>query len=355
MKNEIQTEQASQHMAGGLTDIHYIFLIYIFTLSLLKTRFKGVDETPFVHVPQKEIEQRFFKWPDYSRDKEIKKLIKAGYLAKKKLYSPTVGRMIDAYQCLRQCAPDPSLIITDTPVLGKTQKWMLDCLLNTDLAPDSLSTPYFDFFLKHKKEYPYLFFKFDNFSGRLHTPVTSFPAAYREHLLLYGQKVASLDVSQMQPQILGKILKDNLRDNQFSRWMDSGADVYRMMAAAANMNTRAEGKKRFFEILFGRPNDNLAAVFGNANWIDWINRYKRKRITANPHHQKQHTNLAWLLQKNEVAIMKSIWIKLTEKNIPFLTIHDEINCRLQDRDAAAEIFYIVLSENFEKFELNVTP
>jgi hypothetical protein len=342
------------HQAEGLREVHINFLNYVATLNLLKTRLKGIDELYFVHISQKEIEKRFFVWPDYSRKDEIKMLVDNGYLAKSKEYNRNTNRHLDTYQCLRLCTPDPSLVSYETPTLGETQKFMLDALLNCELTENTISTDYFDFFLKYRKQYPRLFFKFDDFSGRLHTPVTNFPSKGRKHLLLYGAPVVSLDVSQMQPQILGKILKASLDKNEFSTWLDSGLDVYTTLAEKCDLKTRKDGKARFFKITFGWPNNNLSDVFGNANWIEWINAYKRKEIKANPHWAKQHTNLAWLLQTNEVRMMKTVWMALKEANIPFLTVHDEIICRQQDKNAAAAIFRKILAENFTNPKLNVS-
>ena len=136
--------------------------------------------------------------------------------------------------------------------------------------------------------------------------------------------------------------------------MDNGVDVYRMMAAAYNLPTREAGKDRFFEILFAKPNDDLAIVFGDVEWVAWVNRYKRARNTKNPYKHKLHNNLAWLLQTTEVRIMKEVWIGLKNANIPFLTIHDEILCSRNDKEAATKIFKEKLERHFVHFQLNVS-
>lgn len=348
------TSNPPTHQAEGHTKEQEAFLTCVRTLTLTKTRLKGIDDNDFVHLGQREIEERFFKWPSFSREKEIKKLIKDGSLIKKKQYNPKSGRMMDMYICLRHGALDASLVPVKVPVYGKTQSFMLECLKNTVLEPGTPTTMYFDFFIQSRDQYPNLFFKFDSFSGRCHTPVTSLPGSIRENLLLYGKPVVSLDVSQMQPQILGVVLKDQIKENQFSTWMDSRADVYRMIAGRYGLDTRAEGKKRFFEILFGRANDELAVIFGEADWITWINRYKRRKNTGNPHMHKLHSNLAWLLQKKEVEIMKTVWIDLTAANIPFLTVHDEIICSRENKEAATKIFKEKLEQHFVHFQLNVS-
>jgi hypothetical protein len=348
------TQTQPTHQAEGLTEVHINFLNYVATLNLLKTRLKGIDELFSVHIPQKEIETRFFVHPNYNRKNEIKMLIDKGYLLKSKEYNHNTNRYYDTYICLRLGTPVPSLVSYKIPILGLTRKFMLESLLHCELHENTISTDYFDFFLQHRKKYPHMFFKFDDFSERLHTPVTSFPSKSRKRLLLYGEPVASLDVAQMQPQILGKILKNIVGENEFSSWLDSGLDIYTLLADKSNLSTRKEGKDKYFKLAYGWPNNNLSDLFGNANWIEWINAYKRKPNKANPHWAKQHTNLAWLLQTHEVDLMKTVWMALKEANIPFLTVHDEIICRQQDKNAAASIFRKILAENFTNPKLNVS-
>lgn len=342
------------HQAVGQTEEQKRFLTYVNTLTLLKTRLRGIDENDFVHIGQKEIEKRFFVYPKFKREEEISKLINGGLLLKEKHYSIKSSRMMDMYNGLRPCGLDASLILPKVYEYGETQRFMLESLLNADLKPNTFSTPYFDFFLKNKNEFPHLFFKFDDFSRRLHTPATSFPSDYRKNILLYGKPVCSLDVTQMQPQILGKILKSQLQENQFSTWMEKGKDIYVMIAEVYKLLDRDAGKKRFFEILFAKPNDNLANVFGNVKWVGWVNWYKRQLNTNNPHKYKLHSNLAWLLQTTEVYIMRSVWEGLKNAGIPFLTIHDEIICSKQDQEAATKIFTEKLEQNFVHFQLNVS-
>jgi len=139
----------------------------------------------------------------------------------------------------------------------------------------------------------------------------------------------------MQPVLLGKILRSKIGDNEFSQWIEQGQDVYVMLQQAAKLETRDKGKKRFFEILFSPANSELVQLFGSANWIDWINEYKRKGDADNPHDkEKRHSSMARLLQTTEVRIMREIWQALNTAGLPFLSVHDEIICREQDRHQA---------------------
>jgi hypothetical protein len=68
--------------------------------------------------------------------------------------------------------------------------------------------------------------------------------------------------------------------------------------------------------------------------------------------EKQHSNLAWLLQTTEVKIMEKVWQGLVTENIPFLTVHDEVIVRTQDDARATEIFANILNEAFRYYRLN---
>jgi hypothetical protein len=121
------------------------------------------------------------------------------------------------------------------------------------------------------------------------------------------------------------------------------------------LNNRNEGKTKFFEIAFGTPSNELAAIFGDSDWIRWVNEYKTRRITGNPHNkEKPHSNLAWLLQTYEVKLMRLVWKKLAACGIKFLSVHDEIIVRIQDSPTAEGIFKEVLSGIFPYFKLNTT-
>jgi hypothetical protein len=230
---------------------------------------------------------------------------------------------------------------------------MRSFLLLTGLQPGAQSTMYFDVFLKHKDRVPELFFKVDDFARRVHTPVCNFHRAYRPHLTIEGQAVASLDVTTMQPLILGKVLQNVLPNNEFSKWINAGEDIYIKLQTASGLQTRDEGKKRFFEIAFSPPSDALAKAFGNCEWVEWVNWYKCQHEPRNSHNkEKTHSNLAWLLQTTEVTIMRKIWAALIMQNIPFLSVHDEIVIKGTDEAAAAKIMHEILSSEFSYYKLN---
>ncbi len=237
--------------------------------------------------------------------------------------------------------------------LTDLHRWMLDRLQETELPNEMEVSPYWNTFFNHRERFPEFFFKVDTFSGRVHTPITGMSHLIRPNLILRNEKTVSLDVSQMQPTLLGAILKNSVGTNSFSQAIDEGLDIYSMLQSTAQLDGRKEGKKRFFEILFGKPNDQLTKMLKGANWLDWINQYKSADEPRNPNgREKQYSNLAWLLQTYEVQIMSKIWRELAEKAIPFLTVHDEIIVQEQHLQQATEIMTNILNKHFIKFKIN---
>jgi hypothetical protein len=329
------------------------FVTYVRTLQFMKTRLKGIDEGEGVHISQKEIEQRFFVYPRYNRRHELMELIRCGELAVSEAISGSTGRKMLLYTALRAGAIDLHLLKRDPKQYGVNHSQMKDNLKLVSLVPGAPSTPYFDAFLKYKDELMDLFFTVDDFARRVHTPITNFHRTHRPNILLDGCTTIGLDVTTMQPLLLGRILQDRIGLNDFSEWINSGKDIYIMLKDAAGLDTRDQGKKRFFEILFAKPNESLSLLFGHADWITWINSYKRQYEPKNPHSRhKPHSNLAWLLQSTEVKVMRRVWESLNIAEIPFLSVHDEIICKESDRHQAESLFRKVLDHEFSYYKLN---
>jgi len=214
---------------------------------------------------------------------------------------------------------------------------------------------YFKAFLDHKEDDLDQFFSVDGFSTRVHTPVVNLKGSLRFKLRLKGSKIVSLDVKQMQPTILAKVLEDNIGENSFSSAIFRGEDVYIHIQKEAQLRTRDDAKKYLFQLIFGKPMNDIGRMFGgDTRWVEWINEYKSKTERNNPHKDKEHTNLAWLLQFSEVQVMTDIWTLLMKNHIPFLTIHDEILCRPADVKRTKEIMNKCLKKHFRYFKVNIT-
>lgn len=240
--------------------------------------------------------------------------------------------------------------------LTDLHRYMRDQLNHVELnVPEKDIPVYFKAFLKHRGEQLDSFFTVDAFSGRIHTPVVNLKHDLREHLRFHGEKLTSLDVKQMQPTILAKVLLESIGDNPLSNAIFNGEDVYDLLLKKdRSLKTRADAKKFMFQLIFGKPTGNTGRMFaGDIRWVDWINHYKSSREPRNPHQNERHTNLAWLLQYSEVKVMCFIWERLWKKNIPFLTIHDDILCRPCDQDIVFKIMNEELKKHFKYFSIRV--
>lgn len=259
---------------------------------------------------------------------------------------------------------DPSLLkvtkrrdkLTNAP-LTTLHLYMRNQLMGVeleDVSPSDISV-YFKAFLDHRSRDIEPFFTVDGFSGRVHTPIVNLKHDLRSKLTLFGEPVISLDVKQMQPTILAKILKVCVGPNAFSNELFSGSDVYVILQKAAGLPTRAEAKTFLFKLIFGKPMNDIGMIFrGDTSWVDWINNYKRRIEPRNPHSEATHTNLAWLLQYSEVRVMSDIWNELMTRKIPFLTIHDDVLCRESDRDEVHAVMDAELRQHFPRYSITVT-
>lgn len=239
--------------------------------------------------------------------------------------------------------------------LTALHRYMRDQLFHIDITlPEKEIPVYFQAFLKHREEDINPFFTVDGFSGRIHTPVVNLKHDLRKHLLFFGEPLVSLDVKQMQPTILAKVLNENIGDNPFSNAIFSGEDVYDLLEKRNRMiKNRAEAKKFLFHLIFGKPVDMGHVMDGDNKWVDWVNFYKSSREPRNPHSSDMHTNLAWLLQYKEVFIMSFIWERLWKNKIPFVTIHDDVLCREEDKDTVLGIMNEELRRHFKKCSVRV--
>lgn len=236
--------------------------------------------------------------------------------------------------------------------LSPLHRWMRNVLMSVTLEGVADIPVYFKAFLDYRSTQLEAFFTVDAFCGRVHSPIVNLKAVYRSGLRLCGEQVVSLDVKQMQPTILGKVLTDCIGANPFSEAIDNGEDVYILIQRGAGLLDRSAAKKLFFQLIFGRPMNDICRIFkGDSAWVEWINSYKSRKEFNNPHHDSPHTNLAWLLQFSEVQVMSGIWRRLKDKRIPFLTIHDELLCRKSDVDEVQKIMEVELARHFKRFEI----
>lgn len=249
---------------------------------------------------------------------------------------------------------DISLIKPHGHQLTDLHRYMLRSVVGVELPTTVQATPYWNTFLKHRARFAELFFSVDKFAGRVHSPISGMSKELRPYLMLQGEQTVSFDVAQMQPTLLAKILFNEIGNNEFSDTINAGTDIYSMLQSKANLVTRNEAKKLFFQMLFSKPSNQLKQLFDGANFIQWINWYKDTTDHRNPHgKEKTYSNLAFLLQTYEVRVMGEIWVNLARLNIPFLSVHDEIIARQSDTETVKTIIERVLNEHFKSYKLNV--
>lgn len=241
--------------------------------------------------------------------------------------------------------------------LTDLHRWMRAQLLHVqlDVSDDKDLSVYFKAFLQNRETELPSFFTVDAFSGRVHTPVVNLKHDLRLLLRFYGRRVVSLDVKQMQPTVLAKVLLAAVGENAFSSAIFKGEDVYLLLQRSASLPDRSAAKTMLFKLIFGKPMGDIGKMFaGDTRWVDWINSYKSQTEERNPHKEDKHTNLAWLLQYSEVHVMTDIWSRLMAMGIPFLTIHDDVLVRSGDEDVAYGVMEEELAKHFPKFSINVT-
>jgi len=328
------------------------FITFVRTQQFIKLRFRGKDPMQHVFISQKEIGKRFFPHPKFDLKTELHKLVEKKELEIEERILEN-GHHAHFYKALTAGNVDLTLLEPRGKKLNKIHMQMISFLQFVSFPKDTSSSIYFEAFLFYKEAIPKLFFTVDEFSNRIHTPITSLRKECRKKLLLKEENTISLDVATMQPLLLGKILEKGIGNNEFSNWMNNGKDIYLLLQKKAKLGSRDEAKKKFFQILYAPANKQLTSIFGLSNWINWINEFKQKPFTSNPHTtEKKHSNLAWLLQSEEVKLMFKVWYNLIQNNIPFLSVHDEIIIRKSDYQQAKIIFQAVLKSNFVYFKLN---
>jgi hypothetical protein len=247
---------------------------------------------------------------------------------------------------------DISLVKPHGQPLTDLHRWMMERVCETEMPQGVETTAYWNSFLRNRSQFPELYFKVDDFAGRVHTPISGMSKDLRPFLLLRGEKTISLDVAQMQPMLLGEVLKQAVGENDFSNAIDNGKDIYIELQQKSGILTRDEAKKSFYKIVFGKVDPKLNDYFHDEKISNWINLYKSTPEPRNPRGAKLYNNLAWILQTLEVRTMGEVWRNLAEKAIPFITIHDEIRCLQSDLNKVKTIFENELSKNFTNFKIN---
>lgn len=347
--------------------MEHVLTTYIRTKTVFKGRLKDLKDYENVRIYQYEL-NKLLRMPKERQGNLLHDLLKRGEIwydeskTEKQPWDKEYTKDITKgdFRAVRGGRIEPGLL----EVTRKREKakmplkplhlYMRDQLMHVELDIDQSEMPvYFKAFLEHRQTDLDAFFTVDAFSHRVHSPIVNLKGDLRSKLRFYGGPVTSLDVKQMQPTILAKVLIGAVGENPFSTAIFNGEDVYEhLMKQNPSIENRDAAKKFLFRLIFGKPMTELGTMFeGDNRWVDWINDYKSRTEELNPHKDEKHTNLAWLLQFSEVQVMTDIWNQLHRQGVPFLTIHDDILCRKKDRDIVYKIMDEELKKHFKKYSI----
>lgn len=198
-----------------------------------------------------------------------------------------------------------------------------------------------------KGEEIYSFITQDRFSGRIHTPITVLPKYLKilDIIKYEGESMTELDIKTFQPMLLAIILSDS----DYSKWYYSVDDCYVALQELFSLPTRNSAKKFMYSLMFGttygRGHKEFCARFPQAGEI--LTKWKTTMNSENPKSYKftkkgnrrsnYHSNVAFLMQREEVKYMQMIWGLLGRKNIPFVTIHDAVLVPASKADLAEKL------------------
>lgn len=348
-----------------MQDPIHTFLSYIKTKTVMSFRLKPSGEEQqqkWVHISDKQIEQDFLRYDEgYVRKDVIYQLEQEGAIKKRKAEGI---RPYNVYQLLPEywdivdfdidlVAPPPAMDPMHQTMTDHLRRVYIDIDSYAEvLTPDYLA--YFQQFLKYRNSnYLTRFVTVCDFAHRFHSPITNLNRKVRPNITLDYEPTIGLDVATMQPTILASILEKYIPGNWFSKVVWDGLDIYVHLQEKAGKSTRDEGKKLFFELAFAPASEDLVNMFGAAPWVDWINKVKRADNPKNPHNgTKRYSNMAWLLQTNEVRIMQEVWKSHISEAIPFVTVHDEIIAKRSDAAMSENLIRTVLDKEFKNYKLN---
>lgn len=189
-------------------------------------------------------------------------------------------------------------------------------------------------------------FKIDAFSGRVHSIFSMLAIDFYKYNDTFNFEI---DLKTSQPVILAHLLRQEIGDNKFSNDVDNGIDIYEKIKTHYSLNTRAEGKQMFYELIFGSKT-NLEELYPQANaWVKEkknfeIKDYWRQKDTLEYDIMafyvkkkkwiRRHSIIALMLQKKELDIFRKIWNALHTVGIDFVTRHDSVVINLKDADNA---------------------
>ena len=202
----------------------------------------------------------------------------------------------------------------------------------------------------------------DEFGGRLYHLFSNIPKDYRKRLTIDGEDVIEIDIKASQPSFLCLLFErgtsleftkgifDKHNNEEYVRVArENEMDVYRYMAVKLkgegfekDASVRANMKILFFKMVFRKPKktggkgslkDVCDKLFGKS-FYRFL--YDLANMDLGEGLDKNHKNLAYLLQKVESRFLNYLMIEMGD--IAFLPIHDSLLVKKSDAAKVREIF-----------------
>lgn len=174
-------------------------------------------------------------------------------------------------------------------------------------------------------------FKQDEFSGRLHNPVSLLSKDDRCKLRIDGEELVELDVKNCQPNILRDMMVEEGVGEDFVSYFDSSDDVYESFWSGVGVYNRDEAKDGFFGCVFGSVKSDghkmFCRKFPKAGVF--LTEIKSIKDSSNPS-PKVFSNVCRELQMREVHMFSHVWDELCSRDIKFAPIHDSVLVKVSD-------------------------
>lgn len=188
----------------------------------------------------------------------------------------------------------------------------------------------------------------DSFGNRLHSIFSRLPKEVRQNYVTVNLKsTVELDLKQSQPTFLAKILEEEMGENSFSNAINSGIDIYELM-----YGDREKGKGRIYYVFFGeRMPKEFYKTFPDAAPIVDMLKYRK---TEGNNSDKEYSNLAYILQREESKVFREVWKELIKNNISFIPVHDSIIVKEEDMNLSYEIMNNVISKYIKHYTITIS-
>jgi hypothetical protein len=199
-------------------------------------------------------------------------------------------------------------------------------------------------------KYKHIFYHFDNY-GRLHTNFTILKSFIRKNcLLIDGEETFEIDIKNSQPLFLNKILFNSgevidQKEKEFYLFLTYHGKFYKFIQDRFGMKDKKTVKDMTYKVLFGKNYQNkydkmFSQLFPSI--YNFIKKFKRDK--------GDYRLLSYELQKHESNFLFNKVIKKIMTHHPeikLLTCHDSLICKYSDREIVSDIFYDLLTKEFD--------